>query len=269
MATETTQNSFDELARGLASGTLSRGRALRLLGGVLVGSALASVPGVALADDDCRSFGRRCRRDSQCCSRNCVRRGDEKVCGCPEGKRRCDDRCVNLKTDERHCGSCSNSCEAGQECVRGVCQGGCPSGTTTCGTECCAEGQECVGGVCQCPSGTTLCGGNCVSNQCDTGQTFDPTTCQCLSACPEQPCCCTCTYMDATGAPVSTCVSPYAGDVLTCRTLCNAQTPPGTTFVDQDFVCSLEADTAIVCAPASTGTGTTCGANAPCTPPPA
>ena len=268
MATQTTERAFDELTRGLASGTLSRGKALRLMGAALVGGALASVPGTALADDDCRGFGRRCRRDRQCCSKNCVRRGDDKVCGCPEGKTRCNDGCVNLKTNERHCGSCSNSCAAGQECVRGVCQGGCPSGTTTCGTECCAEGQECVGGVCQCPSGTTLCGGNCVPG-CQSGQTLDPTTCKCLSACPEQPCCCSCVYRDATGALVSTCVSPYAGDVVTCNTLCNAQTPPGTEFVDREFICSLAADAVPVCAPASTGTGTTCGANVPCTPPPA
>jgi hypothetical protein len=77
MATETTERAFDELTRGLASGTLSRGKALRVMGAALVGGALASLPGVALADDDCRSFGHRCRRDSQCCSRNCKRRGDD------------------------------------------------------------------------------------------------------------------------------------------------------------------------------------------------
>jgi hypothetical protein len=41
--------SLDELAKGLASGTLSRGKALRLMGGALVGAALASVPGVTWA----------------------------------------------------------------------------------------------------------------------------------------------------------------------------------------------------------------------------
>jgi len=125
--------SFDELAKGLANGTLSRGKAIRWMGGALLGAALASFPGVALADDDCRPLGRECRRDSQCCSRNCVRRGDDKVCGCPEGQRRCNDRCVNLKTNENHCGECFNRCDEGQECVRGECQGGgCPSGTVEC-----------------------------------------------------------------------------------------------------------------------------------------
>ena len=151
MATETTQSSLDELAKGLANGTLSRGKAIRLVGGALLGTALASFPGVAWAND-CRRLGRECRRDSQCCSRNCVRRGDDKVCGCPEGKSSCNDRCVNLDRNENHCGSCSNRC---------------------------VEGQECVGGVCQCLSGTTLCGGQCVSTTCPEGQTFNTDTCQC------------------------------------------------------------------------------------------
>src|ERR671921_1051794 len=112
MARGTTESSLDELAKGLANGTLSRGKALRWMGGALLGAALASVPGVAWADD-CRRLGRECRRDSQCCSKNCVGRGDDKVCACPEGKTRCRDRCVNLKRNENHCGSCSNRCAEG------------------------------------------------------------------------------------------------------------------------------------------------------------
>ena len=40
------ERSFDALARGLANGGLSRSQALRLLGGALLGGAVASVPGV-------------------------------------------------------------------------------------------------------------------------------------------------------------------------------------------------------------------------------
>jgi Stigma-specific protein, Stig1 len=139
MATETTERSFDELAKGLATGTLSRGKALRWMGSAILGAALASFPGVALADDDCRRLGRECRRDSQCCSRNCVRRGDDKVCACPEGRTRCKDNCVNLETNERHCGECFNRCDDGEQCVRGECQGAepicnppCPEGESVC-----------------------------------------------------------------------------------------------------------------------------------------
>ena len=142
MSQQTTNRYFDELAKGLATGTLSRGKALRWMGGALLGAALASVPGVAWAND-CRSLGRECRRDSQCCSKNCVRRGDDKVCACPEGKTRCNDRCVNLNRNENHCGSCFNPCEEGEECVGGVCQGGQTPG--------CTPGAEC--GTCVRPGG--------------------------------------------------------------------------------------------------------------------
>jgi len=156
--------SFDELAKELATGTLSRGKALRLVGGALIGAALASVPGVALADDDCRRLGRECRRDSQCCSRNCIRRGDDKVCGCPSGQSRCGDRCVNLKTNERHCGSCSERCATNQTCCNGNCvnlqrnENNCGR----CGNRC-PEESECVRGECQgsCPPERTLTEGEC------------------------------------------------------------------------------------------------------------
>jgi hypothetical protein len=143
MASETTESSLDELARGLATGTLSRGKALRWMGGALLGAALASFPGVAWAND-CRRLGRQCRRDSQCCSRNCIRRGDDKVCACPEGKSRCNDRCVNLDRNENHCGECFNQCPEGQECVEGEC-GGCPGTPLTEGECNCAS--ICPGGT--------------------------------------------------------------------------------------------------------------------------
>jgi hypothetical protein len=37
-------SSFDELAKGLASGTLSRGRALRLVAGALLGAVFGLLP---------------------------------------------------------------------------------------------------------------------------------------------------------------------------------------------------------------------------------
>src|SRR5215212_11630558 len=162
MATQTTERSLDELAKGLASGTLSRGKAIRWMGGALLGAALASFPGVAWAHD-CRRLGRECRRDSQCCSRNCVRRGADKVCGCPEGQTRCKDRCVNLQTNERHCGRCFNRCPEGQECVDGVCAGGCvPDGGACSGdTHCCPDSFNCSSGTC---APCVAVGGSCTSD---------------------------------------------------------------------------------------------------------
>src|SRR5215210_8431002 len=64
---------FDDLARGLADGTLTRGKALRLMGAALVGGALGSVGiGEASADPPgCKRNGKNCTRNGQCCSGNC------------------------------------------------------------------------------------------------------------------------------------------------------------------------------------------------------
>ena len=50
------ETSLDELAKGLANGTISRRQALRWMGGALVGGVLASIPGVALAQQGGNSY---------------------------------------------------------------------------------------------------------------------------------------------------------------------------------------------------------------------
>ena len=60
---------FDELARGLADGSLTRGKALRLMGAALVGGTLGSL-GIREAAGDppgCKREGKHCTRDPQCC----------------------------------------------------------------------------------------------------------------------------------------------------------------------------------------------------------
>jgi len=49
MTEEQRESSFDALAKGMASGSVSRGKALRLMGAALIGGTLAAVPGLALA----------------------------------------------------------------------------------------------------------------------------------------------------------------------------------------------------------------------------
>jgi hypothetical protein len=49
MSEETSNRYFDELTSGLASGSLSRRKALRLMGAALIGGALASIPGIVKA----------------------------------------------------------------------------------------------------------------------------------------------------------------------------------------------------------------------------
>jgi stigma-specific protein Stig1 len=138
-------HSLDELARGLASGTISRGKALRWIGSALVGAALAVVPGVAWA------------------------------ASCPQGQTRCKNRCVNLKTNERHCGSCFNRCGSNQTCCKGRCVN-LQTNERHCGCcyHRCAEGQECVGGVCQGPCQPV--GGFCTTNSQCCSYNCDPNT---------------------------------------------------------------------------------------------
>jgi len=69
---QTTNRYFDELASGLASGSISRGRALRLMGAALVGGTLASLGIREASADLCKSNGKACKKNSQCCSGNCV-----------------------------------------------------------------------------------------------------------------------------------------------------------------------------------------------------
>jgi hypothetical protein len=198
MATQTTESSLDELAKGLATGTLSRGKAIRWMGGALLGAALASFPGVAWAND-------RCSQGQTRCGDRCVDlKTNERHCGscrnrCGTKQTCCGGRCVNLKRSERHCGRCSNRCAEGQECVEGMCSGGepicnppCPEGeecvqgtccpnAQVCSTlttlTCCAEGEDCIqGGVCQvCPPGEPVCTG-CACETVACTDTCNPNT---------------------------------------------------------------------------------------------
>src|SRR5215217_4775855 len=60
---------FDDLARGLADGSLTRGKALRLMGAALLGGTLASlgIREAAGAPPGCKRAGKHCTRTDQCC----------------------------------------------------------------------------------------------------------------------------------------------------------------------------------------------------------
>jgi hypothetical protein len=103
MARETTESSFDELAIGLSSGTLSRGKALKLMGAALLGGSLASL-GIREAGADppgCKRKGKSCKNDEQCCSGICE--GETCVCipfcePCTENRQCCSGVCDTERT---------------------------------------------------------------------------------------------------------------------------------------------------------------------------
>ena len=127
----TEEYSFDAVARGLASGTLSRRRALKLLGAAFLGGALSLV----LLPDEAEARRRRRRRGPRCpssgtgCDERCT--NTTKDCACirtTEGARVCVHPCCS----DRRCNSSFGSrCRTGEVCMR---------------TNCCNEGDQ--EGVC-------------------------------------------------------------------------------------------------------------------------
>jgi len=140
-------NSFDEFAKGLASGTLTRIQALKLVGASILGTMLVPLfPELALADhsdeDGCPGLSKPC--------------GDS-CCGVAE---ECCDSVTCCGAAEECCsGVC---CEAGKVCVDGWCV--CAAGSVECGSECCNPATEsCIDGQCRnlyCESCWSY-GGNC------------------------------------------------------------------------------------------------------------
>src|SRR5215211_3740657 len=143
----TVESSFDDLTRGVASGNVSRGKALRLMGAALLGGALASVPGVAWARaKPCKDAGQKCTTNTECCSTNCELTKSGKLCGLGSGG--------GGGGGDRVCRGNQRPCGTG--CIP---RGNCCVDTDCSGTQVCTNG-TCVEGGGGCPSGTTLCNGN-------------------------------------------------------------------------------------------------------------
>ena len=137
------ERSFDELTRGLADGSLSRRKALRLFGGALVGSVLASIPGVALAKPPagtCLQEGKVCKTNTECCSQNCETRKGKRVCGpavqCTgSGQGNCTqppNQCQQVLCNNGFCGAVQNK----------------PNGSGCNDNNPCTNNDQCTGGVC-------------------------------------------------------------------------------------------------------------------------
>jgi hypothetical protein len=173
MAPEAREHSFDELARGLASGTLSRGRALRLMGAALVGGTLTSfgIGGVAAADDECKPTAKKCKKNKQCCSGNC---SGGTCAACPSGQVLCNGSCVSTGCSEGQVFDPA-SCACVTQCVPN--QRVCTADTPCCSGDICANGRCCteLGGTCtfssqccgnlSCPTADGTC---CSMEECTT-----------------------------------------------------------------------------------------------------
>jgi hypothetical protein len=192
---ETTSRSFDELARGLANGSISRRKAIKFiaattLGGILglsgMGTAFAknktcaqwcaavfgaNTPAAGRCTSDaahgtglCSSCTTATLPSSVCCTRNssgnCISYSGASCCGS-------DATCLN--------GSCcANANACGSTCLAAPCDSSqcltCDSSTGTCVG--CTSGQTCQAGTCctsnggTCTGGTQCCSGNCSNGFC-------------------------------------------------------------------------------------------------------
>jgi hypothetical protein len=170
----TRERTFDELAKSLADGKLSRRKALRMLGAAVMGGVLASVPGMAwAAKPTCAGGATKC--GSKCCPDSTYVCSKGK-CACPAGTTPIGNTCCQ---NAQVCGS-SCGCPTGQSCVNGGCV--CPAATPTY----CAATNTCV----DIQTDPANCGG--CNQTCTEGQGCADGTCQ--DICPAVSCCCSCRY---------------------------------------------------------------------------
>src|SRR5215217_6472204 len=184
MSPEARDQSFDELTRGLASGNISRGKALRLMGAALLGGTLASFPGVAWAAKGggggqsscahfCQSlFGSSTPEEEECVSQGTKGQGHCFTCttqtGC--GPNFTKPTCT-VTGQTYNCSTCQCECPSGQE----VCGGSCATTCCTPNGGICINADECCSGIClgtcsACPpGGVELTNGTC-ARPCTAGE---------------------------------------------------------------------------------------------------
>ena len=104
---------------------------------------------------------------------------DVDICGA--GTSLCGSSCVNLQSNQQHCGACGTACKAGEVCSAGKCALSCQTGLTACSGTCvslqtdlqncgacgtaCKAGEVCSAGKCalSCQVGLSNCNGTCVN----------------------------------------------------------------------------------------------------------
>jgi hypothetical protein len=173
---QSTKQSFDDLARALAEGSISRRGALKLLAGTAIA---ALIPSRALADDD------------DDCVRVChVPRTSTGDCDFANARTRCVSRRERRRHLENHhpcdCrGSCANCLTPECQPLGGTCRGDIECCSSICESETCvacrsngsgcSDGGECCSGNCDTSGENNICacqpnGGTCMANdQCCSG----------------------------------------------------------------------------------------------------
>ena|SRR5215217_2242226 len=236
------ERSFDALARGLANGSISRRKALRMLGAALVGGAVASIPGMGwLAGDSggaqaapggstCSNEGQSCVAQKCCQGLVCIGQSGNKVC-CPKS---------------RACGSLC--CATGQTCLANNVCGGCPPGEVLCATQANPTG-EC----CPAPTGpdapcrVAACGNGTCTTAPKSGSNGTP--CNDNNPCTEND---QCTNGVCAGTQITGCVQ--------CQTVADCGSA-----VPVPNQCQQRACTGGVCTIVNKPNGTNCNDNHPCT----
>src|SRR5215217_6560436 len=161
---------FDELARGLADGTLTRGKALRLMGAALLGGTLASLGmgGEAAGDPpECKRNGKHCTSNNQCCSQNC----SGVSCQAQTTTTSTSTTSTSTTTPTTSTSTSTTPTSTTTMCLPN-------GGTCSANNQCCSG--RCAGGMCAepCPAGTVLlcngtCAKTCTSDADCTGCTFE------------------------------------------------------------------------------------------------
>jgi hypothetical protein len=282
------EHNLDNLARGLASGSISRRQAVRWMGGALLGSVLAIVPGVEAFAAPKPAKGR-CPTGFVNCRGTCVKtQSNSSHCGgcfiqCSQNEACCGGRCSDLCSDSSNCGFCGNACTGGRVCQ--FCGCSCPNGTVECGGECvsdsCPEGREFDFSTCrcECSGGTVECGGECLSTTCPGGQVFNSSTCQCEcpggvpESCPEgrefDPITCRCECSGGTVECGGECLSTTCpGGQVFNPTTCQCEVPCGPPAICGSAAtrCRQETGQFCICTATLEG-GSVCGSALECGPP--
>jgi hypothetical protein len=163
--------SFDELAKGLANRSLSRGDALKWVGAAIVGGLLGSIPGVAWAQVEapctewCKATFRKKQARDECIASAALKDGPCWTCGpastlpdppdvcnagtgqavcCPETQPRCVDRECRAFTRTEFTTCASVDCSSGLA-IDEVCAPLCASHGGVWGTACISDDPACVG----------------------------------------------------------------------------------------------------------------------------